>query len=72
MKAESGNHPMLLITAVLLLFKFENEKELHEEINKSQWSTLRSYWTGNIPGLIKCVNPLIYFVIQTFLSNSIC
>ena len=35
-----SNHPMLT-TVVLLLFKLENKKELHEEVNKSQWSALR-------------------------------
>ena len=32
----------MLITVVLLLFKLEGKKELHEEV-KSQWSTLRSF-----------------------------
>ena len=35
LKAASGNHP-LLITVVLLLFKLENKKELHEDVNTSQ------------------------------------
>ena len=35
------NHPML-ITIVLLLFKLEDKKELHEEV-KSQWSAIRDF-----------------------------
>ena len=31
---------MLLMAIVLLLFKMENKKELHEEVNKFQWSAL--------------------------------
>ena len=40
LKTGSGNHPMLLITVVLLLFKLENKKELHEEVNQFQMSVL--------------------------------
>ena len=43
---------MLLIAIVLLLFKIENKKELHEEVNKFQWSTLRCYLNDNIPSLM--------------------
>ena len=49
---ESANHPMLLIAIVLLLFKIENKKELHEEVNKFQWSALRCYLNDNIPSLM--------------------
>ena len=53
LKAASGNHPKL-ITVVLLLFKLENKKELHEEV-KPQWRALRDFntaLTGNILSLI--------------------
>ena len=43
---------MLLITTVLLLFKLENKKELHEEVNKFQWSALRCYLSDNISSLM--------------------
>ena len=33
----------MLITVVLLLFKLEHKKELHEEVNKSQWSAPRGF-----------------------------
>ena len=33
----------MLITVVLLLFKLENKKELHEDVNKSQWSALKGF-----------------------------
>ena len=42
---------MLLIAIVLLLFKIENRKELHEEVNKFQWIALRSYLNDKIPSL---------------------
>ena len=32
----------MLITVVLMLFKFEDEKELHEEV-KFQWSALGGF-----------------------------
>ena len=43
---------MLLVAVILLLFKIENKKELHEEFNKFQWSALRFYLNEIIPSLI--------------------
>ena len=43
---------MLLITVVLLLFKLENKKKLHEEVGKFQWNALKSNLAYNIPSLI--------------------
>ena len=42
LKAASSNHPVL-VTVVLLLFKLENKKGLHKEVNKCQWSALRVF-----------------------------
>ena len=33
----------MLLAVALFLFKLENKKELQEEVNKSQWSTLRGF-----------------------------
>ena len=42
---------MLLMAIILLLFKMENKKELHEEVNKFQWSALM-FLNENIPNLL--------------------
>ena len=43
---------MLLIAIVLLLYKIENKKEIHEEVNKFQWSAIRCYLDDSIPSLM--------------------
>ena len=63
------NHPML-ITVLLLLFKHEGKKELHEE-EKCRWSVLRgfSWQLSNSYIMSQPGNLLCYTIFLTWLST---
>ena len=71
LKTEFADHPMLLIAIVLLLFKIENKKELHEEIIQVSMECPKVLFKWQHSKSYVMPQPTDLFCHKSFLPNSV-